>query len=65
MSELFDSCHKDFQQYMSLLSDQLTHPEKHNFTSKLKIRGSNSRYRQPLRVHRGLKIGKECVCVCQ
>eukprot|EP00347_Sterkiella_histriomuscorum_P017764 403348087 len=30
MSELFDSCHKDFSQCLSLLQQQLTNPEKYN-----------------------------------
>lgn len=33
MSELFDSCEKDFQQCLSLLEHQVKHPESYNLTS--------------------------------
>ena len=36
MTELFDSYEKDFQQYISLLSQQLQNPEKYNLNSKYK-----------------------------
>jgi hypothetical protein len=34
MSELFDSCLKDFNQYMQMLQEQISNPDRHNFTSK-------------------------------
>ena len=58
MSELFDSCEKDFQQCLSLLEHQVKHPESYNLTSMLsKYSCVNIINRQSIRVWGGSEIG--------